>query len=275
MGTAHVLLLMCCLMIGSAGSACAAGNLLHNGDFERGLEGWQTTKPPGGTIEVVPGPRGQCARLSSSDRSGSTYLIQTIDPERIKGKRLRLDARMKAQDVVLGGFPYSQAKATLVWNDGQTDHDLEIDFLYTFDWRKISAVWTIGDNCTRATLYLGMHTTTGTVWFDDVVLAVPELKSEKPVAPDVDERVYDDGVFLRVAGRDFAKVELRPSDAPTSFEPTPAEASRKFVVFRMLISSNIQAPQSSSNVAFLVLPVRSLKTARILTRPFDHLPGDT
>ncbi|MBM3473339.1 MAG: hypothetical protein FJX75_08740 [Armatimonadetes bacterium] len=232
MGTTEVLPLMCCLMLGPAGKAFAAGNLLQNGDFERALEGWQTTEPPGGTVDVVPGPRGQCARLSSSDRSGSTYVIQPIDPERIKGKRLRLDAWMKAEDVVIGAYPYSQAKATLVWNDGQADHDLEIDFLYTFDWRRISAVWTIGENCTKATFYLGMHTTTGTVWFDDVVLSTPELQSEKPIAERVDERVYDDGVFLRVDGRDFMEVQLRPSHGPTAFESTPTEASRKFVVFR-------------------------------------------
>jgi len=232
MGTAPILLFVGGLMAGLAGRPCVAENLLRNGDFEQGLDGWETVKPPGGKIEVAPGPRGQCARLRSTDRSGSTYLIQTLDPERIRGKRLRLEAWMKAQDVVIGAYPYSQAKATLVWNDGQADHDLEIDFLYTFDWRKISAVWTIGEDCAKATLYLGMHTTTGTVWFDDVVLSAPELQSEKPVAEGVDERVYDDGVFLRVGGRDFAKVQLRPSNAPTSFEATPAEASRRFVVFR-------------------------------------------
>lgn len=225
-------LLLCCLALWSAGQAFPAENLLRNGDFERGLEGWQTTKPPGGTIEVVPGPRGQCARLSSVDRSASTYLTQTLDPELIKGKRLRLEAMMRAENVAIGTYPYSQAKVTLVWSDGQTDHDLEIDFLYTFAWRKISAVWTIGENCTKATLYLGMHTTTGTVWFDDVVLAVPELKSEQPVAEGVDQRVYDDGTVLHVGGRDFTEVQLRPTQAPNSFEPTPAEKARKFVVFR-------------------------------------------
>jgi hypothetical protein len=44
--------------------------------------------------------------------------------------------------------------------------------------------------------------------------------------------VYDDGVVLHVGGREFTEVQLRSSQAPTSFEPTPAEASRKFVVFR-------------------------------------------
>jgi hypothetical protein len=48
----------------------------------------------------------------------------------------------------------------------------------------------------------------------------------------VDQRVYDDGVVLHVGGREFTEVQLRPAQAPTSFEPTPAEESRKFVVFR-------------------------------------------
>ena len=232
MARAKVLLLMCCLVLASAGTVFPAESLLLNGDLERGLEGWQTTKPPGGTVEIVPGPRGRCARLSSSDRSGSTYLTQTLDPARIRGKRLRLEAMMKAEGVALGTYPYSQAKITLVWNDGQADHGVEIDFLHTFDWQKVSAVWAVGEDCVRATLYLGMHTTTGTVWFDDVVLAVPELKSQQQVAPGVERRVYDDGVVLRVDGREFVEARPRPSPAPAPFEPTPAEATRKFVLFR-------------------------------------------
>ncbi|NDK15358.1 MAG: hypothetical protein GW911_25290 [Armatimonadetes bacterium] len=232
MVTREVLILMCCLLPCSADAATPAGNLLVNGDFERGLEGWQTAKPPGGTIEIAPSPRGQCARLNSTDRSNSTYLIQTLDPQRIKGKRIRVDALMKAENVVVGTYPYSQAKITLVWNDGKHDHDHEIDFLYTFDWRKVSVVWTIGDDCAKAALYLGMHTTTGTVWFDDVVLSVPELKAEKVVTEGVKERVYEDGGVLYVNGREFTEVKLKPPEPPDSFRPTPGERARGFAVFR-------------------------------------------
>jgi hypothetical protein len=226
------MLLMCCMAILTAGGALAAENLLRNGDLEAGLEGWQTTKPEGATIEVVPGPRGNCARLSSSDRSASTYLRQPLDPEQIRGKRLRLEAMMRAEDVAVGTYPYSQAKITLVWNDGEADHEQEVDFLYTFGWRKVSTVWTVGEKCKTATLFLGMHTTTGTVWFDDVVLAVSELQSDQTVAQGVEKRVYDDGSVLHVDGREFTEVRPRPTQAPDSFQPTPAEASRKFVVFR-------------------------------------------
>ncbi len=233
MAKAKVLLLVCCCLVSWFGGKARAGEeLLRNGGFDGGLEGWQTVKPPGGTISVVPGPRGNCARLSSSDQSGSTYLIQAVDPERIKGKRLRFEPLMKAEDVVMGPHPYSQAKATLVWNDGEADHETEIDFLHSFDWRKISAVWSVGTNCTSATLYLGMHTTPGTVWFDDVTFTVPELRSKQAVAEGVERRVYDDGVVLRVDGREFLEVQPKPRPASTPFEPTPAETARKLVIFR-------------------------------------------
>ncbi len=231
MTTAEALLTVCCcLVLTGAVQALGAENLLGNGDFERGLELWQTTRPAGGTIEVVPGPRGSCARLSSTDPSGSTYLIQTLDPESIRGKRLRFEAHMKAEDVTIGIHPYSQAKVTLVWSAGEAEHQAEIDFLESFDWRTISTVWSIGQDCTKATLYLGMHTTTGTVWFDDITLRAPELQSVEPVADGIERRIYDDGVVLRVDGREFALAQS--SRPPGHLEPTAAEKDRGFVVFR-------------------------------------------
>ncbi len=277
----------------SAGEAFPAENLLLNGELERGLEGWQTTKPAGGTIEVVPGPRGKCARLSSTDRSASTYLTQAIAPELIRGKRLRFEAMMKAQDVALGTYPYSQAKVTLVWNDGHADHETEIDFLYTFPWRKVSAVWTIGEKCERATLYLGMHTTTGTVWFDDVALAVSELKSEQSVAQGVDQRVYDDGTVLHVGGRDFTQVQLRPSQAPTAFTPTATEEANGFVVFRTENPSALSpgtvpsrgevieslelvaAPDQYEPVTFAVFALRPLSKVTVAPGPLAGPAGAT
>lgn len=231
MWKAEALLLLCCLLAGATGAA-AAPNLLQNGDFEGGLRGWETRKPAGGKIEVVPGPNGNCARLSSTDRSGSTYLIQRLDPARIKGKRLRLEAMMKGEDLAIGTFAYSQAKLTLVWSDGKAEHGFEVDFLNSFDWKKVGAVWAVGEDCVEATLYLGLHTTTGTMWLDNVVFTAPELKSQEPVAEGIERRVYDDGVVLRVDGREFA--EARPGEAQAAGElkPTAAEAARKFLLFR-------------------------------------------
>lgn len=222
------LLLLCCLLTSHAGRTAAA-NLLSNGDFEKGLEGWQITKPPGGKVDVVKGPKGNCARLKSTDRSGSTYLTQPLNAEALRGQRIRVQAMVKAEGVVVGTYPYSQAKITLVWSDGQTETQPEVDFLDSFDWRRVSVVWNIGDNCKSAVLYLGMHTTTGTVWFDDVSVTVPQLRSERPVEKDITERVYDDGTFYRVNGRDFC--EMKPVSPVDEFRPTQAEEGRGFVVF--------------------------------------------
>lgn len=226
------LLLMAPLFLLCGLSEAGAANLLTNGGFEKGLQGWHVTKPDGARVEIVPGVRGNCARLWSDDRSGSTYLIQGIDPQRIRGKRLRVEALVKAEGVVLGVHSYSQAKIALVWNDGKRDHEQEVDFLHTFDWRRISVAWEVGGNCEKATLYLGMHTTTGTVWLDDVSVTAPELKSERPVAEGVQERIYDDGRFLRVGGRDFQEMKRMPSPTAAPFQPTREERSRGFVVAR-------------------------------------------
>lgn len=222
-------LVMCFPLSFCAAPVLSDANLVANGDFERGLQGWQVTKSPSAVVEAVPGLHGPCARLSSTDRSHSTYLTQPLNAEALRGQRIRVQATVKAEGVVVGTYPYSQAKITLVWSDGQTETQPEVDFLDTFDWRKVSVVWHIGDTCKSAVLYLGMHTTTGTVWFDDVSVTVPQLRSERPVAKGVTERVYDDGTFYRVDGRDFC--EVRPVAPVEEFRPTPAEESRGFVVF--------------------------------------------
>ena len=126
---------------------------------------------------------------------------------------------MKAEDVAVGPHPYSQAKVTLVWNDGQTDHQPEIDFLQTFDWQRITAVWSVGENCKTATLYLGMHTCTGSVWFDDIALTIPELQSQETVAEGIERRVYDDGTVLRVDGREFAEAQPKQPALPVPSRP--------------------------------------------------------
>lgn len=224
----------------SCGTARPAGNgpsgtsgmkdAIANGDFARGLDGWRTAAPPGGKVTAVRGPDGLCARLSSTDRSGSTYIIQELDPEQVRGRRLRVEARLKAEAIALGTFSYSQAKITLVWNEGQGDRSVEVDFLGTFDWKTVSTSWVVSKDCVKATLYVGMHTTTGTLWVDDVHVAIPQLVSERSLGGDLLERVYDDGTYLCVNDREYS--QAKPELPRTHFRPTRAERERGFVVFQ-------------------------------------------
>ncbi|MFH2068457.1 MAG: carbohydrate binding domain-containing protein [Candidatus Omnitrophota bacterium] len=211
-------------------------NLVLNGDFESGLEHWQVRedKPAANKVEIVPGPWGKSIRLTSSDKSGSTYATQDINPEQIKGRLLHVRAKVKAENVVVGTYFYSKALITMVWigADG-TEHiqNQEEAFTGTFDWKDINLAWNIGKDCVQARLYLGMHTTTGTVWFDNVSLSAPAQKSTRTLAKGVEEVILDNGdKFLRVDGREFT--ERKPVTAQLPFSATPAEQSQGFVVFQ-------------------------------------------
>jgi len=218
-------------LFAAAAAPCAGQNLIRNGDFESDMEGWSVLCPPANAVTVEPGPSGNCARLSATDRSGSTYITQALDLERIRGRTVRLEASMKAENVVLGTYPYSQAKATLVWSDGLGDHNPEVRFLYTFGWRRISATWAIGPGCVGATLYLGMHTTTGTVWFDDVVLTVSDAESGEP-SSDVGRGTASAATALEIDGREFVQVQVNAPQEATPFAATADENARGFVPFR-------------------------------------------
>ena len=119
----------------SAAQETPETNLVINGNFESGFEHWQVDKPADNKVEAVPGPWGKSVRLTSSNKSGSTYIIQYIDPAQVKDHSLSIRAKMKAENVVLGTFSYSNAKIALVWSDkGCATHFMEKDFTGTFDW---------------------------------------------------------------------------------------------------------------------------------------------
>jgi len=273
-------------------AALEGENLLRNGDFESGLEGWALLHPPANAVTIEPGPSGNCACLSATDRSGSTYITQALDPERIRGRTVRLEASMRAENVVLGTYPYSQAKATLVWTDGLGDHNPETRFLYTFGWRRMSATWAIGPECTQATLYLGMHTTTGTVWFDDVALTVWDTGTGEP-SPDVVRGTPGTATALEVDGREFVPVQVNAPEEATPFAATADEKARGFVPFRTPDPSAIfpgtvplrgevvrsfrllAAPGQYEPIAFAVHALRHLRRLTVTPGPLAGPGGAT
>lgn len=208
----------------------ATQNLVKNADFANGLEGWNALRAGPGKVEIVPGPRGNCVCLSSTSNDVSTYVTQSLDPQLLQGRRVCLEAKMKAENVVPGKFPYSHAKIILVENDGKNDVYHEMDFNGTFDWRTVRTSWQISAECRKATLYLGLHTTTGTVWYDEVGIIIPTLQSERTLEKGVKERIYEYGKALCVDGREFA--ERKPDQAWSDFQPTGAEKTRGFVLYR-------------------------------------------
>jgi hypothetical protein len=270
------------LVVATTLCRAAGQNLVQNGDFEAGRDGWQWPQGKAGKAEIVPGPKGSCVRIRSTSSNASTYVTQSLDPQRIRGRRVRVEATLKAEKVAMGEFHYSQAKLILICNDGQKDHYLERDFSGTFAWKRVSEPWLIPDNCQKATLYLGLHTTTGTVWYDEVRVTVPTLQSERTLGGGIQERVYDDGVFLHVDGREFTQQES--DQAGGDFQPTAAEQEKGLVLFQTEEPSEVvpgrmprreevlgdaetlqllAAPDQYEPIAFAALALRPMKRVSV------------
>jgi hypothetical protein len=205
-------------------------NLVENGTFENGLKGWTTVQGDVRKIDVVHEAQHNCVRLSSTSGDASTYVIQTLDPQLLRSHRVCFEVKMKAEAVVPGKFPYSHAKIILLENDGTKDISHEMDFDGTFDWKVVHTSWQISANCQKATLYLGLHTTTGTVWYDNVQVVVPKLLSERTLESGVQERIYQTGKAIYIEGHEFA--ELKPNKTQSDFLPTEAEKARGFTLYR-------------------------------------------
>ena len=229
---------MCCFLVFGVIQASSADDLLTNGDFENGEDGWEgwqsVQRIDGRTVELVPGRnnKGKCVRVSSATTAISTYVTQKIGPEKFEGfDRVVIEAMVKTENVV-----NSKGRLTLYGSNKKGAYkDFWVAVLNgTSDWKKVRAAFPVDHDCGRMELALGIHTGTGTVWVDDMKITLTRKMSSESTAgvAGVKKIVFEDGEEgLIVDGRTFYKTE--PFPLPVNLhKPTRDEISQGFVVFQ-------------------------------------------
>lgn len=161
-------------------AARAAVPVFYQNDFEgpEPLNGW------GGAGRLAVGHQGQgmIVQIPAGKPATATASL-TLPVEKMRGCTVNAWADVRAQDVTLPPRPWNGVKFMLVVESPSgKDWPAENFEGGSFDWRRAAFSTRIPADATRVQLVLGLEQVTGTVWFDNVRIAmartpaIPEIK---------------------------------------------------------------------------------------------------
>ena len=155
-------------------------NLLHNGDFEKGLLPWRALGR-GSTAKVEARDGARALRFDAKEFTGlHVYQRVRVDPRR----RYRLSLRARTGEKGLTGYffthvlPFNKHHTPLGWVSA--DHANEFTYVTgrTHGWVERQQEFSLRADADSVVIYLYVRDTIGTVWVDDVRLAPLPLAGE-------------------------------------------------------------------------------------------------
>ncbi len=134
--------------------------------------------------------------------------------EKLRGTRLWVSARVKADDVAKPPQPWNGVKCMIHSQTPTGDKWQQQDNVYgTFDWKTVEFAALIGRDTTSAELILGIENTTGKAWIKDVVIRVVGVERTRPDKPAAVAKPYKGHDLPRLRGvmiqpKTFEKADL-------------------------------------------------------------------
>lgn len=165
---ARFLLTACAL---AALSPLASGQTLFYEDFEGEdpLAGWGGNA--GEVIEVDGGHVLHIAQPASDEPAGHAIATLSLPAETLRGKRITLRARVRAEGLSAKPNPWNGVKVMLVLEDGEAKEYPQLDLLSgSFPWGESFRVIRVPEGLTAATLVLGLELVSGEAWFDEIMI---------------------------------------------------------------------------------------------------------
>jgi len=108
-------------------------------------------------------------------------VTQKLAVEPLRGTRLRVSGRIKAENVVPPPQAYNGMKMMLILDTPGGKQWLQRNSVWgTFDWKEVTFTANVPEDATDATLQIGIENTTGTVWFDEIAITVIGKKRPRP-----------------------------------------------------------------------------------------------
>ncbi|MGQ9504655.1 MAG: glycoside hydrolase family 5 protein [Thermogutta sp.] len=134
-------------------------------------EGWEPSQGLGIELERRP-DRGWALHVSSLPGSTQHRNIRFVLPiDRVRGKRLRVSANIKAKGVSEPPNPWNGVKCMLqIVTPEETQWPQQNLPGGDFDWRRATFHAAIPDDVQRVFLILGLENVSGDAWFDDVTI---------------------------------------------------------------------------------------------------------
>lgn len=155
----------------------SASRIVFHETFDGDLPQWSGLDQRGVSRES----QGIKIERAESQTPGNTAISMSLPVEKLRGKRVMVRARVRAENVSQPPVAWNGVKCMLrVDHPGGTDWPQKQNVAGTFDWQTIENVATINPNATGIQLILGLESVTGTVWFDEVSLQIIGAMRRRP-----------------------------------------------------------------------------------------------
>lgn len=153
------------------------------------LELWEGLEKAGVKTEIDSG--GSACLLvdrAAEEGAGSLGVRTRLPLDKLRGARVRVEARVRAENVAKPPNPWNGIECMLhtVAPDGQRWQQ-QNNVFGSFDWKTVRFVALVPEDATQAWLVLGLELTSGRVWFDDVKITVigrrRKVSVNRPIGP--------------------------------------------------------------------------------------------
>jgi hypothetical protein len=175
------------IVAGVMSGGAVAGEVVFRADFREpaGRALWQPAEDV--HVHAAAGPNGAAALVVEQPKRegpGSPSVEAALPLEKIRGTRVLVEARIKAQDVAKPPQPYNGVKVMLhSVSPGGPDWTQQDNIYGTFDWKRICFTAVVPSDASEARLVLGLEATSGRVGFADVRVSVIGRRRKQPAVP--------------------------------------------------------------------------------------------
>jgi hypothetical protein len=167
------------------GFAFEKGETFFKSDFEGETAAKTWDVKPNPLVQLAPVVNGTALRIERKEGE-STMVRVALPAEQLRGSKIRIQARVKAENVSAPPNPWNGIKVMLNTQSagGQSWPQQNLP-QGTFDWRAVNFVARVPDDAEKAWLVLGLEAVAGVAWFDDVKITVDAKARTRPATPPV------------------------------------------------------------------------------------------
>jgi len=140
--------------------------------FQENFDGEAAKRWSGAAYTLVPGKSGNALCLQADKQDGSLSVAAALPLEKLRGKKIVVEALVKAEGVSEKPKNYNGIKCMLLVTDAENRKDYPQAPVGTgsFDWQKVSFNYAVHDMVVSLKLQLGLELVKGKVWFDEIVI---------------------------------------------------------------------------------------------------------
>jgi len=174
------------VILASAASFAQTAPPLLTEDFEspRAAARWQIAGA--GTAQIIETPDQNHVLQVRTDHQSDEQFAHPLPIDQIRGHRLAISARVKADNVVKAIEPWHGLKVMLQTESPHgPDYQQVPSLAGTFDWKEVGFTALVPPDATSAKLILGLGQATGAAWFDGISLVVQGNLRHRPATQPV------------------------------------------------------------------------------------------